>query len=231
MPRLPKGSGSAPAGHSPAALPGQSKLFDAAAPRAVTSIYQVTTIFTQANIGYFANVMHYQPNIDSGAQVSKILSALANAFIIAMKTELVDALANDCMFAQVQTRRLTGGSPTFSVAVQQAGIQTTPCNNTAVAANIELIPIEAPWQAGHLYFSGIPEGGFESNTFLGPYFATLKTLADKFVAGFNTTVGTETDEWVPVIYDRAGGIGRLIDTADVKSKPAVLSRRLRPWTG
>ena len=220
---------------APAALQGTPTLSGARstpapAPKAATSVFTLEVILTHYTIGYLANVLHFQPDQEPVGDIFDICKDLITAFEDRSQDQLLACIGADVTLSGYRARRLQGGSPTAFNDPRLPGLASQPIDNTALAVNIDLVPIEAPWQYGHFYLGGIPDDAMMSNGLVSTYLAKVATLAQTLIDDATAVQGLGIT-WTPVIYSRKLDTGRIIGRYIVQTKPTSLSRRLKPYAG
>jgi hypothetical protein len=191
-------------------------------------VYELKIWYADADGKKSANVTHWESgSVMGGPNPYLVAQELITSFTTSCQGPLVACMANDCMLAVIQARRVNnGGGPTCEVIINAMGSGTQPSVTNAIAANIALIPAVGPYlrKEGHFFLGSIPENAIVGDVWSGGF----ETLVAAFTAALQAGLTAGADSFVEVIWDRTTSAATHIQNWLFRNVVSPLRRRLKP---
>jgi len=192
-------------------------------------IYSLRLNWDAPIVGVMQNVLHYQTDTVPAVDQRTIAEALIDQFVATVMPDWLPLISPTVGITSLSARRMNDtGGPTFTIIFEAQGSGAGPVETTGIAMDIALAPVTFPWQPGHIYIGGIPQGMIADNSFDPAFVNNVQTLCNKLklplVLGGGAGVTMQQ-----VIWSRKTRTARKIQEWVLRPKPSALNRRLQPY--
>lgn len=195
----------------------------------MSEIYQMAIHGLTPQGNYWATVWHWLYSATGGLVGITAAKDVATWFASIGGAAYQDVLPVDTQIKGIAVRRVSlGGGPTWVQPFEHLGTRSGVVQSAGVCPDIAWYPGEEPWNIGHTYLPGVTGTDLTEGQFTSGFSLAVDAFCAIMVADTNLTSGGSTLDFV--LWNSTDDTFAVVITGQLKAKPTLMNRRLKPVT-